>query len=61
MSALLQSSSSPGLDAESGPLWFKPEKFLEPKFNPEAYVNDLKRYVSSSYEVLRVFKCDAAP
>lgn len=28
------------------PLWFKPEKFLEPEFSAEAYVADLKRYVS---------------
>lgn len=34
------------LGADAGPLWFKPEKFLDPNFNPEAYVNDLKRYVS---------------
>ncbi|PSC75738.1 conserved oligomeric Golgi complex subunit 2 [Micractinium conductrix] len=27
------------------PLWFKPELFLAPEFNPAAYVADLKRYV----------------
>ena len=26
-------------------IWFKPERFLEPNFNVEAYVADLKRYV----------------
>ncbi len=28
------------------PLWFKPEKFAEPDFDPDAYVNDLRRFVS---------------
>ena len=34
---------------DSGPLWFKAEKFLDPSFNPEAYVNDLKRFVSRHF------------
>eukprot|EP00887_Chlorella_sp_A99_P001064 scaffold14.g1064.t1 len=34
-----------GGELSSLPAWFKPEKFMEPDFNPEAYVNDLKRYV----------------
>jgi hypothetical protein len=43
---LLASASSAGLDTEAGPLWFKPDTFLDPKFDPNSYVNDLKRYVS---------------
>ena len=30
------------------PLWFKPELFLEPDFSPQAYVGDLRRYVSAA-------------
>ena len=46
MAEILRQPTSKVLDVDSGPLWFKPEKFLDPKFNPESYVNDLKRYVS---------------
>lgn len=30
---------------EDTPPWFKPEKFLQPDFEPDAYVSDLRRYV----------------
>ena len=43
---MMKTTTVSNQDGESGPLWFKPEKFLEPNFNAEAYVNDLKRYVS---------------
>jgi hypothetical protein len=46
MAALRVSVSSSGLDTDAGPLWFKPDTFLDPKFDPSSYVNDLKRYVS---------------
>jgi hypothetical protein len=26
--------------------WFKPERFMEPDFNAEKYVADVRRYVS---------------
>jgi hypothetical protein len=29
------------------PLWFKPEKFIDPNFAPEAFVQDLQRFVST--------------
>lgn len=41
MSSVFQESS---LDS-SLPSWFKPERFLEPEFRAENYVNDLKRFV----------------
>lgn len=46
MAALIASASAASLDADAGPLWFKPETFLESNFDPNSYVNDLKRYVS---------------
>ena len=54
MQQAAQAADEPALDASvdsSLPLWFKPEKFLEPQFSPEAYVADLKRYVSRSSRV----------
>lgn len=46
MAALIASASSASLDTDAGPLWFKPDIFLDPNFDPNSYVNDLKRYVS---------------
>ena len=46
MAALVGSASMASLNADDGPLWFKPDTFLDPKFDPNSYVNDLKRYVS---------------
>jgi hypothetical protein len=46
MAGLIASTSSASLDTDAGPLWFKPDTFLDPKFDPNSYVNDLKRYVS---------------
>ncbi|KAK9821420.1 hypothetical protein WJX81_002272 [Elliptochloris bilobata] len=34
-----------GRTREGLPLWFKPERFLEPKFEAEAFVADLRRFV----------------
>lgn len=34
---------------EGTPLWLKPEKFLQAKFNADDYVADLRRVVSTSY------------
>jgi hypothetical protein len=52
--SLLASASSAGLDTDAGPLWFKPDTFLDPKFDPNSYVNDLKRYVSFYKTVLNM-------
>ncbi|KAI3881402.1 hypothetical protein MKW92_034179 [Papaver armeniacum] len=30
---------------DSKPLWFKPNSFLQPNFNPESYISDLRTYV----------------
>ncbi|KAL4443325.1 hypothetical protein ABPG75_011062 [Micractinium tetrahymenae] len=38
-------TASLSLADSSLPLWFKPELFVGPEFNPVAYVADLKRYV----------------
>ncbi|KDD72303.1 hypothetical protein H632_c3541p0, partial [Helicosporidium sp. ATCC 50920] len=38
--------------ASSLPLWFKPESFTNPDFDPERYVTELKRYVRVPLEVL---------
>ncbi|KAL4420915.1 hypothetical protein ABPG77_001256 [Micractinium sp. CCAP 211/92] len=38
-------AASLSLADSSLPLWFKPELFVAPEFNPVAYVADLKRYV----------------
>lgn len=38
-------AASLSLADSSLPLWFKPELFVGPEFNPVAYVADLKRYV----------------
>lgn len=40
-------AASLSLADSSLPLWFKPELFVGPEFNPVAYVADLKRYVSA--------------
>ncbi len=40
-------AASLSLADSSLPLWFKPELFVAPEFNPVAYVADLKRYVST--------------
>lgn len=34
-----------GRTREGLPLWFKPERFLEPAFDAEAFVADLRRFV----------------
>jgi hypothetical protein len=34
-----------GRTREGLPLWFKPERFLEPDFDAEAFVADLRRFV----------------
>lgn len=30
---------------DSKPLWFKPNSFLQPNFNPESYISDLRTFV----------------
>jgi hypothetical protein len=40
------SSLQDALGVGGAPLWFKPEDFLSPAFSGEAYVSDLRRYVS---------------
>lgn len=35
-------------DENDAPHWFKPERFLEPEFDAEQYVADLRRYVSQA-------------
>lgn len=46
MAASIASTSLASLGTDAAPLWFKPDAFLDPKFDPNSYVNDLKRYVS---------------
>ncbi|KAG7667390.1 hypothetical protein Ndes2437B_g09140 [Nannochloris sp. 'desiccata'] len=45
MAASIASTSLASLGTDAAPLWFKPDAFLDPKFDPNSYVNDLKRYV----------------
>jgi hypothetical protein len=57
MAALTASDLSASLDTDAGPLWFKPDTFLDPNFDPNSYVNDLKRYVSSIDALLCYLPC----
>lgn len=44
---MMESSARLRRPEEGVPPWFKPEKFLQKDFEPEAYVADLRRFVSS--------------